>query len=96
MGGDCDFAGKRLVVKIGDFHRSVKKTDHKYHVDIITDKGVIYSQPINLTDIGTDNAIIALDTKEEYMFYRVEVSDENDVKRIAYGNPIWNTNVVSK
>jgi len=96
MGGECDFVGKRLVVEIGEFHQYVNKTGRKYHVDIITDKGVIYSQPISLTDIGTDNAIIALDTNAEYKFYRVEISDENDVRRIAYGNPIWNTNVATK
>ena len=39
----------------------------------------------------TGNAPIALDTDEDYQFYRVEVIDENDARRIAYGNPIWNT-----
>jgi hypothetical protein len=92
MGSECDFTGKRLVVEIGDFHEYVAKEGHKYRVDIITDKGVIYSQEIGLTG----NAPIALDTKEEYKFYRVEVISENDARRIAYGNPIWNTNVVTK
>lgn len=96
MGGSCDFAGKRLVVKIGDFHQYVNKPDRKYHVDIVTDKGVIYSQPLTLTENGPQDAVIAFDTDEKYMFYRVEVVDENDVRRIAYGNPIWNTNVAAK
>ncbi|MBP3462779.1 MAG: hypothetical protein J6J72_04190, partial [Tyzzerella sp.] len=96
MGDECDFAGKRLVVEIGQFHQYVNNPNRKYHVDIITDKGVIYSQPLTLTENGPKNAVIALDTKEEYKFYRVEVVDENDARRIAYGNPIWNTNVVTK
>lgn len=96
MGGSCDFARKRLVVKIGDFHQYVNKPDRKYHVDIVTDKGVIYSQPLTLTENGPQDAVIAFDTDEKYMFYRVEVVDENDVRRIAYGNPIWNTNVAAK
>ena len=91
MGGECDFAGKRLVVEIDQFHQFVNNPGYKYHVDIITDKGVIYSQPLTLTENGPKNAVIALDTKEEYKFYRVEVVDENDARRIAYGNPIWNT-----
>ena len=62
----------------------------------MTDKGVIYSKPISLSDIGTDAAYIALDTDEQYKFYRVEVIDENGAVRIGYGNPIWNTNVVTK
>jgi len=87
MGAECDFTDKRLVVEIGDFHEYVAREGHKYRVDIITDKGVIYSQEIGLTG----NAPIALDTDEDYQFYRVEVIDENDARRIAYGNPIWNT-----
>lgn len=90
MGSDCDFQDQRLVVKIGDFHDSVANTGTQYRVDIITDKGVVYSQKIGLNT----NDVIALDTDEKYMFYRVEVIDERNSVRIAYGNPIWNTNIV--
>lgn len=96
MGGECDFNGKRLVVEVGGLHKGVAASGRKYHVDIVTDKGVIYSKPISLTDIGTDAAYIALDTDEQYKFYRVEVIDENGAVRIGYGNPIWNTTVVAK
>ena len=85
MGGKCCFDNGRLVCSIGDFHRSVYLADHKYRVDILTDKGVIYSREISCEE----SAWIAMDT-QDCDFYRVEMIDETRDLRIAIGNPIWN------
>lgn len=85
MGGKCAFEGKRLVIGISDFHKSVRHPEHSYRADIITDRGTIYGAPISCTE----PCYIALDT-EDYAFYRVEIIDTLTKKRIAIGNPIWN------
>lgn len=85
MGGKCDFSGKRLVVSVGDIHRSVHYDNHQYRVDIITDRGVVASAPVNPNETNC----FAIDT-EECKFYRAEVFDETENLRIAVGNPIWN------
>ena len=85
MGGRCALAGQRLVLGVSDFHRTVKITDHEYRVDILTDKGVVHSQPISCEEPN----YIAFDT-EDAAFYRAEVFDVSRDLRIAIGNPIWN------
>lgn len=85
MGGRTALAGKRLVLGIGDFHRTVKITDHQYRVDIITDQGVVHSEEIGCEEPN----YIAIDT-EDAAFYRAEVFDTSRNLRIAIGNPIWN------
>lgn len=85
MGGKCNFDGKRLVISVGDFHRSVKLTGHNYRVDIISDTGVVESHEIDCLE----KAYFAIDT-EDKKFYRVEVFDTSRDLRIAISNPIWN------
>ena len=85
MGGSCDFTGKRLVLAIEDFHKSVKNTEHRYRVDILTDRGVVESKEISCTE----PAVLALDV-QDHAFYRAEVFDATQNLRIAIGNPIWN------
>jgi hypothetical protein len=46
MGGVCSFKDKRLIVSVGDFHKSVLFLDHDYRIDILDDKGVIFSSPV--------------------------------------------------
>lgn len=91
MGSECNFNGKRLVVKVGEIHTGLYDATHTYRVDIINDRGVVYSQ--NLT-VGSDriptNGTFALDA-QDCKFYRVEVFDATTNTRIAIGNPIWNT-----
>ena len=85
MGGVASFEGGRLVIAIDDFHKSVKNPEHKYRLDVITDKGVIASE-----EIPCDSpSYFALDT-ENCDFYRVEIFDATQNLRIAIGNPIWN------
>lgn len=86
MGGCCSFEKNRLYFCVGDFHRSVRMPEHKYRVDLLDDKGVVFSAPI----LCTHPSYFALDAKA-CRFYRVEVWDETRSIRIAIGNPIWNT-----
>ena len=85
MGGACSFAGKRLVVAVEDFHKSVKNPEHTYRLDVITDKGVVNSETISCTE----PTYLAFDA-ENVDFYRVEVVDVTQDLRISIGNPIWN------
>lgn len=85
MGGKCTFGGKRLVLSVSDFHRSVKNPEHKYRLDLLDDKGVVFSEEISCEE----PAYFALDTKD-CKFYRAEVFDVTRNLRIAIGNPIWN------
>ena len=87
MGHECDFTGQRLVFSIGDFHKSVLNPYHTYRVDLISDKGIVFSQEI----FCEETTYFAIDA-ENVMFYRVEVFDTKDNSRIGIGNPIWNTN----
>ena len=85
MGGMCDFEGKRCVIATGDFHRSVKNPEHTYRLDVISDRGVEFSEEIPCTE----PAYFAFDA-EDRKFYRTEITDVNQSLRIAIGNPIWN------
>ena len=85
MGGRCDFAGKRLVLSVGDFHCSVKNELHQYRVDLLNDRGLVCSQEISCAE----TAYLAIDA-EDCKFYRAEVFDTTENLRIAIGNPIWN------
>jgi hypothetical protein len=80
-----NFAGKRLVFAVGDFHRSLVENGHDYRVDLYNDEGIIFSQDIS-SDETTYFAIDAQDCK----FYRVEVYDTTDNVLISMGQPIWN------
>ena len=46
MGGTCRFAKEKLVVSAGDFHKSVLVAGHNYRMDILDDKGVVFSAPV--------------------------------------------------
>lgn len=89
MGSRCSFKGTRLVVSVGDFHGSVCMPEHSYRVDILDDRGIVYSSKISCTE----PAFFALNTADR-RFYRVEVWDETRSLRIAIGNPIWNTDCI--
>ena len=103
MGGICSFSeaelngrytrhnpaptSARLVLSVGDFHRSVYDTTHQYRVDLIDDAGPVFSRPITCTE----PAFFALNVNKNRKFYRAEVWDETKNLRIAIGNPIWNS-----
>lgn len=85
MGGETELEGKKLIVAVDDFHKSVKNPEHKYRLDLITDAGIIASEEISCTE----PSYFAFDT-EPLAFYRVEIFDQTQGLRIAIGNPIWN------
>lgn len=85
MGGACNFDGKRLVIGVGKFHKSVRNSEHQYRLDVWNDTGIIYSQTISCEE----PTYIAMDA-EDCKFYRVEVYDATRELRLALGNPIWN------
>ena len=89
MGGECNFKGQKLVVKIGQFYNYLNQ-NAQYRVEIHTEDGVVKKQ--NITP--SENAVIVLDTDEKAKYYRVEVRYAEGGTCIAYGNPIWNTNEV--
>ena len=86
MGGETDFAGKRLVVSAGDFHSLECMPGHTYRIDVYSDQGLVASQEI--PGIGT--SYMALDADDAAKFYRVEVYDVTSQYQVAIGNPIWN------
>ena len=85
MGGTCAFEGKRLVVRVGDFHDSVRLPDHEFRVDILAENGVVLSGPVS----PDENAWFSCDATGA-KFWRAEVFDVTRNLRIAIGNPIWN------
>ena len=85
MGGKCGFSGQKLTVCAGDFHSSVRFADHEYRIDIISDKGIEFSEPVS-PDEPNWLSLAA----EDRAFYRAEVFDATRGLRIAVGNPIWN------
>lgn len=86
MGGQTDFSGKRLVLSVGDFHRSLFHPEHTYRVELWDDTGLILSQEIS----GSETAYVAVDANPTKKFYRAEVYDNEKDFPIALGNPIWN------
>ena len=85
MGGQCDFAGKRLVVNVQDFHKSVRTPERKYRLDIWDDTGIVESRDISCTE----PFYFAMDAQDR-AFYRVEIVDVGRNRHVAVGNPIWN------
>lgn len=85
MGGQCDFTGKRLVVNVQDFHKSVRTPERKYRLDIWDDTGTVASREISCEE----PTYLALDVQDR-AFYRAEVYDIGRDRHIAIGNPIWN------
>lgn len=85
-GGETDFAGKRLVISVGDFHSLECMPGHTYRIDVYTDQGLIVSREIP----GTGTSYMALDADDTVKFYRAEVYDVTSQYQVAIGNPIWN------
>ena len=86
MGGETDFAGKRLVVSVGDFHSLECMPGHTYRIDVYSDQGLVASQEIP----GSGTSYMALDADDAAKFYRAEVYDVTAQYQVAIGNPIWN------
>ena len=85
MGGVCDFEDKKLVISVGDFHKSVATEGHVYKLVVLDDKGIVAEEVLSL---DKDNCFSCV--TDNCRFYRAEVIDETENLRIAIGNPIWN------
>lgn len=85
MGGTCSFEGKRLVLKIGDFHRCVYDANHTYRVDLFAGSKRVFKKEITCYE----DHYFAFHAKD-VPFYRAEVWDVTLHSRLALGNPIWN------
>jgi hypothetical protein len=60
--------------------------DHTYRVELLSDRGVVYSSVFD----ASEPFFYGMAADDGAKFYRVEVFDETAGYRIAIGNPIWN------
>ena len=79
------FAGNRVVVAAGDLHPALP-TDHTYRLDIYDENGLVTSQPLDPNKMN----YFAFDAAADAKFYRANVYDATEDKRLAVGNPVWN------
>jgi len=86
MGGQTDFAGKRLVLSVDKLHKSLLAPNHTYRVELVDDTGMALRQAFT----PGEPFYIAIDTDPTKRFYRAEVYDDEKEFPIALGNPIWN------
>lgn len=84
-GGKTSFAGKRLVVGVGDFHCQACDKTHNYRLDIYNETGLVASRELE----NTETAYFAIDT-QDCKYYRAEVYNITEGRIAAVGNPIWN------
>lgn len=83
VGSTCEYTrGRRLYIKIEDVHTFRFDRDESYRLDVITDKGMAYSENITLP------FKVALNAKKR-KFYRAVIIRESDGAPVAIGNPIW-------
>lgn len=85
-GGQTDFAGKRLVISVANWHEQAINKESKYRLDIYNEKGLVGSVDLN----GTEPQYFAIDA-EDCRYYRAEVYDVTNDYWFAVGNPIWNS-----
>lgn len=95
-GSTGSFAGKRVVVAVGDFHPLIvnppydpdepEEPKHTFRVDIYDGNGLVFSQEL---DTGKMN-YFAFDADGTQRYYRATVYDLVADKLIAVGNPVFN------
>ena len=85
-GSKTDFAGKRLVISVGDFHPLAVKEGHQYRLDVYNESGLVLSQEFD----NAETVYYALDA-ENCKYYRADVYDVTEGYIFAVGNPIWNS-----
>ena len=92
MGSTTDsFIGKRVVISVGDFHKSVYDEKHTYRIDVYGNEDVIFSKEISCAE----TSYIAFDAGD-CRFYRAEIYDVTKNSRIAIGNPIWSAEKIAE
>ena len=91
MGGETSFTGKRVVIDVDAVHTQVNEPSHRYRIDVISDRGVIFSREFAVGQDGSMPGVeIAFDADDSVSFYRTVLSDMTTSRRVAVGNPIWN------
>lgn len=76
--------GRRLYLRVADFHFAHHKPDTVYALKVYTDAGLAYVQEFD----GRDPIALVLPVKTR-RFYRCEVWNESDRLPVAFSNPIW-------
>ena len=84
-GGQTDFAGKRLVICVDEFHPQAIKKDHQYRIDVYNEEGLVFSQEFD----SAEAAYFAIDAAD-CKYYRADIYDVTEGYIFAVGNPIWN------
>ncbi len=86
-GGVAPFGRDRLIVSVGDFHRTIRKKDPRYELRLIGSRGEILREEI----LCGETQYFSFATDPEEAFYRVEIHDPHrEASLIGIGNPIWN------
>ena len=85
MGGHTEFAGKRLVIGVGDFQSKEYRKDHVYRLDVYNEIGLVFSQEFD----SSKEAYFAIDATD-CKYYRADIYDVTSDYIFAVGNPIWN------
>jgi len=84
MGSVTDYAeGKKLYVRVNDFHPAHQKENTVYSLKIFTEKGLAYAKEFDGT--YTDLVLPVLPRA----YYRAEITNESDGVIVALSNPIW-------
>lgn len=89
MGGETSFAGKRVVVSVGDLHSKEYRDDHRYSVRLYNEEGLVCEQEFD----PTQTAYIAIDADPSCKLYRAEIYDMLEGYIFALGNPVWNQQI---
>ena len=85
-GSAGSFAGKRVVMAVGDFHPTTVANSHTYRLDIYDDKGLVASQELDPAQMN----YFAFDAAADAKFYRANIYDVTADEILAVGNPVWN------
>ncbi len=86
-GGIHPFGKDRLLVSVGDFHRSVKKENPRYEMRLMGKTRELFRQEIDCSEMR----YFSFETDPEEDLYRVELHDpDREATLIGLGNPIWN------
>ncbi len=75
--------GMTLCISAGDCHPCRFDASDSYRLEVVTDKGIAYSERI------TFPFKLALEVKKDRKFYRAVIIRESDGAPAAIGNPIW-------
>ena len=85
MGSEIAYRdGQVLQIRVGDFFAPVLKDNTAYELRVYSDRGLVYASRFD----GKAPQYLAIKAQQR-AFYRVEVLDLTNHRRIAAGNPIW-------